>query len=77
MYNSLLAQETTSSSSIENVNLNNSNNDNTEQLHDDLIDLTYDDIGKPDAYNHILNRHKQDKIEKEIGSSWNLLNWWF
>ena len=79
MYNSLLAQETTSSSlpSVEDVNLNNSNNEDTEQLHNNLIDLTYDDIGKPNAYDHILNRHKQDKIEKEIGSSWNFLNGWF
>lgn len=79
MYNSLLAQEETSSSlpSVEDVDLNNSNNDNTQQIHSNLIDLSYDDIGKPNVYDHILNRHKQDKIEKEIGSSWNFLNGWF
>tara|TARA_Y100000389_G_C17404180_1_gene487110 strand:+ start:421 stop:954 length:534 start_codon:yes stop_codon:yes gene_type:complete len=76
MYNSLLAQETTSSTlpSVDDVNLDNSN---TDQLNSDLIDLSYDDIGKPNVYEHILNRHKQDKIEKEIGSSWNFLNGWF
>ena len=80
MYNSLLAQEATSSAlpSVDDVNLDNSNsNSNTDQLNSDLIDLSYDDIGKPNVYEHILNRHKQDKIEKEIGSSWNFLNGWF
>ena len=81
MYNSLLAQEETSSSglpSVQDVNLDSSNNNNnTDQLNSDLIDLSYDDIGKPNMYDHILNRHKQDKIEKEIGSSWNFFNGWF
>ena len=78
MYNSLLAQEATSSAlpSVEDVNLD-SNNNNTNQLNSDLIDLSYEDVGKPNVYEHILNRHKQDKIEKEIGSSWNFLNGWF
>ena len=79
MYNSLLAQEATSSSvpSVKDVNLDRSSNDNLNQLNNDLIDLSYDDVGNPNAYEHILNKHKQDKIEKEIGNSWNFLNGWF
>ena len=78
MYNSLLAQEATTSPlpTVTDVNLKTSNNNNN-QLNNDLIDLSYDDIGKPNVYEHILNRHKQDKIENEIGSSWNFLNGWF
>jgi hypothetical protein len=51
----------------------------TKGLHKDFIDLSYDDIQKPDVYNHLLKKHKEEKIEDEI-DSWkfsNLLTWWF
>ena len=39
-----------------------------------LIDLDYDDISKPNAYDHIMKKYKKDAIAKEY-NSWNLFDW--
>lgn len=49
-----------------------------DELNNDLIDLNYDDIDQPNLYEHVLKKHRQDKINKEIESStWSFLNGWF
>tara|TARA_Y100000389_G_scaffold189152_1_gene212562 strand:- start:1298 stop:2020 length:723 start_codon:yes stop_codon:yes gene_type:complete len=48
------------------------------ELNNDLIDLNYDDIDQPDLYDHVLKKHRQDKIDKELQSStWNFMKGWF
>lgn len=48
------------------------------ELNNDLIDLNYDDIDQPDLYDHVLKKHRQDKIDNELQSStWNVLRGWF
>jgi hypothetical protein len=48
------------------------------ELNNDLIDLNYDDIDQPNLYDHVLKKHRQDKIDNELQSStWNVLRGWF
>lgn len=79
MYNALLAQERmpTISSVTSNLVTSSSNAPHASELQSDLIDLNYDDIGRSGIYDNILQKHREDKIEKEISNNpWNFLNWW-
>ncbi|QOI90213.1 hypothetical protein QKU58_gp118 [Pyramimonas orientalis virus] len=81
MYNELLSMEDNKAPSLPYVETTELAKPATNQvpMDTDLIDLSYDDIQKPDVYNHILKKHKEDKIESEIGT-WNfanVLNGWF
>ena len=68
IYNELLAS--VPESVVENrVTDSNTNLENT-----NLIDLDYDEVGNPNAYKHIINRHKKEK-EDSSGSGWNIFNW--
>lgn len=80
MYNELLAAEQTNERpTIQTPNIDTEQQTETSGLSKDFIDLSYDDIKKPDVYQNLLKKHKQDKVEKEI-DSWkfsNLLTGWF
>lgn len=77
LYNDILAQTT-------NVSTNQKNAETTttvpipDELNTDLIDLDYDDMAQPNIYEHVLKKHREDQIDKELeSSSWNFLNRWF
>lgn len=79
IYNKLLANEQVNDANLalETPSLTtNSNNDTPKDALDenDMIDLDFDDIGKPNAYDHIMKKYKKEAVAKEY-NSWNLFDW--
>ena len=79
MYNDILATEGIPKETVDKTELSEDTTQPSNGLDSDFIDLNYDDIQKPDVYNHIIKKHKEDKMGEEI-ESWklsNLLTGWF
>ena len=77
-YNRLLVENenlTTNTTNTTDVNDDTStNNKSLKNMSSDLIDLDIDDItSQPNVYEHIIKKHKENEIKKEV-SSWNLFN---
>lgn len=79
MYNDILAQTSNSNAASTAATTSATNAVSLpSELNNDLIDLNYDDIDQPNLYDHVLKKHRQDKIDKELQSStWNFLSGWF
>lgn len=80
MYNELLASEkNTETPTLGKPDLPTTNTTANTGLSQDFIDLSYDDIQKPDVYQHLLNKHKEEAVAEEI-NTWkfsDLLTGWF
>lgn len=74
-YNKLLVENKDDNFSTQTTNIDeNTSKQTLKNVSTDLIDLDFDDItSQPNVYEHIIKKHKENEIKKEV-SSWNIFN---
>lgn len=74
-YNKLLVENKDTNFPTQTTNISENTGNNTlKNMSTDLIDLDFDDVtSQPNVYEHVIKKHKENEIKKEI-SSWNVFN---
>tara|TARA_Y100000389_G_scaffold201218_2_gene243345 strand:- start:1147 stop:2826 length:1680 start_codon:yes stop_codon:yes gene_type:complete len=74
-YNKLVVENKDDNLATQTTNINENTSKKTlKNVSTDLIDLDFDDVtSQPNVYEHIIKKHKENEIKKEV-SSWNIFN---
>lgn len=75
-YNDLIVENKKENNNLptQTTTINNDTKTNMKNMSTDLIDLDFEDVtSQPNVYEHIIKKHKENEIKKEV-SSWNIFN---